>query len=48
MVHTGLHTALLKMPPGVLDVVIKAVVQGAAMHVDPGVRRSCYQVGRVV
>ena len=44
MVHTGLHTALLKMPPGVLDVAIKAVMQGAATHVDPGVRRTCLQV----
>ena len=51
-VHTGLSASLLKVPPGVLDAAIKAVTQGAGVHVDALVRRSCMQVrpqmGRVL
>ncbi|KAG1677608.1 hypothetical protein FOA52_010389 [Chlamydomonas sp. UWO 241] len=44
VVHTGLSRALLELPPGALDVVINAVVEGAASHVDAGARRTCIQI----
>ena len=42
-VHTGLSSSLLKVPPGVLDAAIKAVTQGAGVHVAALVRRTCMQ-----
>ncbi|GAX84343.1 hypothetical protein CEUSTIGMA_g11765.t1 [Chlamydomonas eustigma] len=44
LVHTGLSRSLLNLPPGILDVAIKAVTQGAATHVDATVRRTCMQI----
>ena len=47
IVHNGLSVALLKSPPAALDAAIKALTQGATMHVDATVRRTCIQVGFV-
>ena len=44
VVHASLSESLLKMPPGALDAVMKAVTQSASTHVDAAVRRTCLQV----
>lgn len=44
VVHASLSESLLKMPPGALNAVMKAVTQSASTHVDAAVRRTCLQV----
>lgn len=44
LAHNELTSALLQTPPGTLDAVLGALMQGAGTHVDSGVRKTCIQV----